>query len=515
MAIAVVMPRQGQSVESCIITKWHKSKGESVKTGDLLFSYETDKAAFDEEAKEDGVLLEIFFSEGDEVPVLENVAVIGQSGDGYEELIPSGFAGNDNKSAETKISDGKGITSERETVTDREATPGTEPVPEREVTPGTRADREPPAAPGEETKVLAGDGRTGVPPDDSKTVGQTDDSKTRGQSGEGRTGDQSGDGSRDVAGEKGRLRASPLARKLAREHNLTLEKIQGTGPQGRIIERDIKDAAASLREGVDYTESRERQVLQSTDPPEYKTGMPAGPAKRPEGEGDFTDIKLSNMRRIIAGKMEQSLQNSAQLTHHMSADARKMLAWRKEIKAEKDKPGVADIGINDMVCYAVIRALKKHSFMNAHFTGTALRQFSKVHLGIAVDTERGLMVPVVRNADDLNAGGLAEKIKTLAGECRKGSVDPGLLASEAASFTITNLGAYGVEMFTPVLNLPQVGILGVNTITYRPADLGDGAIGFIPVIGLSLTYDHRAVDGAPASLFLAEVKKEIENIESH
>ena len=153
--------------------------------------------------------------------------------------------------------------------------------------------------------------------------------------------------------------------------------------------------------------------------------------------------------------------------------------------------------------------------MNAHFTGTGIREFSKVHLGIAVDTERGLMVPAIRNADDLNAGGLAGSIKNLAGECRKGSVDPGLLASEASSFTITNLGAYGVEMFTPVLNLPQVGIMGVNTITYRPADMGEGMIGFIPVIGLSLTYDHRAVDGAPASLFLAEVKKEIENIESH
>ncbi len=152
--------------------------------------------------------------------------------------------------------------------------------------------------------------------------------------------------------------------------------------------------------------------------------------------------------------------------------------------------------------------------MNAHFLGNSMRVFNKVHLGIAVDTERGLMVPVLRDADDMNARGLANRINALAEECRKGSVDPELLSSENASFTITNLGAYGVEMFTPVLNLPQVGILGVNTITYRPADIGEGVIGFVPMIGISLTYDHRAVDGAPASLFLAEVKNEIENIDS-
>jgi pyruvate dehydrogenase E2 component (dihydrolipoamide acetyltransferase) len=122
------------------------------------------------------------------------------------------------------------------------------------------------------------------------------------------------------------------------------------------------------------------------------------------------------------------------------------------------------------------------------------------------------MVPVIRNADDLKLKALATQMKAMSENCRKGNVDPDLLRSENASFTISNLGAYGVELFTPVINLPQSGILGVNTITYRPADIGNGIIAFIPVIGLSLTYDHRALDGAPASAFLKEIRNQIENL---
>ena len=129
-----------------------------------------------------------------------------------------------------------------------------------------------------------------------------------------------------------------------------------------------------------------------------------------------------------------------------------------------------------------------------------------------MDTERGLMVPSLRNANEYTLQGLSSRLKQLSEQCRKGSVSPDLLAPAASSFTVTNLGSYGIEMFTPVLNLPQVGILGVNTIIYRPGDMGNGVIGFIPVIGLSLTYDHRAIDGAPASAFLQEVRHQIESL---
>jgi pyruvate dehydrogenase E2 component (dihydrolipoamide acetyltransferase) len=462
MAIPVIMPRQGQSVETCFITGWYKSKGDTVIKGDVLFSYETDKAAFDQEANEDGILLDVFFDEGDEVPVLETVAVIGTEGENYESLRPGGGKGPE-ASRDSGPSDDSVVSPDS---------------PETMVS-------SPEDIPGSAWLTGAGGPVSEDTPPEYKATGGS--------------------------GEK--LRVSPLARKMARDQNLLLTEIKGTGPHGRIIERDIKRAAEAVEAVIQPVPSPEE--VRTEEEVSYKSKSPAPGGPKTGAGSDFNIVKVSNMRRIIAGKMHQSLQNSAQLTHHMSADARKLLAWRKEIKSETGKAGHIDISINDMVCMAVIKALRKHPSMNAHFLGNEIRLFNKVHLGIAVDTERGLMVPALRDADDMNIGGLSRNLKELAESCKKGNIDPELLSSESASFTVSNLGAYGVEMFTPVLNLPQTGILGVNNITYRPADLGEGIIGFIPVIGLSLTYDHRAIDGAPASVFLGEVKKEIENISNY
>ena len=220
------------------------------------------------------------------------------------------------------------------------------------------------------------------------------------------------------------------------------------------------------------------------------------------------------MRRIIAKSMHASLQNSAQLTHHLGADARRILEIRKQVKAEMEKGTLkTNITLNDLVCFAVIKALKKFPNVNTHFLGDTVRYFNKVHLALAVDTDRGLMVPVVRNADDLSVAGLANQFKELAAACRKGSVNPEILSAEAATFTVSNLGNYGVEMFTPVINLPQSAILGVNTIVPRPKDLGDGVYAFVPFIGLSLTYDHRSIDGGEATRFLKQIAIEIETME--
>ena len=219
------------------------------------------------------------------------------------------------------------------------------------------------------------------------------------------------------------------------------------------------------------------------------------------------------MRKLIAKAMHASLQNSAQLTHHLGADARRMLELRKQVKAANERGKLlANITLNDMVCFAVIKALKKFPNANSHFLGDSMRLFNKVHLGLAVDTERGLMVPVVKNADDLSIVGLSNQLKEVANACKTGSVNPDILSAEAGSFTVSNLGNYGVEIFTPVINLPQSAILGVNTIVPRPKDLGDGVYAFVPYIGLSLTYDHRALDGGEATRFLKQIAIEIENL---
>ena len=166
-----------------------------------------------------------------------------------------------------------------------------------------------------------------------------------------------------------------------------------------------------------------------------------------------------------------------------------------------------------MVCYAVVQSLLLHPGANAHFLGEHIRIFDQVNLGMAVDTDRGLMVPSLPNADRYSLPELSFRLKEIAESSKKGSISPDLIVPEAATFTVSNLGNYGVEMFTPVINLPQAGILGVNTIIQRPATLTDGSFGFLPFMGLSLTYDHRALDGGPATLFLAEIKKQIEQLD--
>jgi pyruvate dehydrogenase E2 component (dihydrolipoamide acetyltransferase) len=195
----------------------------------------------------------------------------------------------------------------------------------------------------------------------------------------------------------------------------------------------------------------------------------------------------------------------------MSADVRSLLEARKKVKQNlaSDK-SQQDITLNDMVCWCVIRALLKFPEANSHFLDDHINTYNKVHLGLAVDTSRGLMVPSVKNSDEMDLVRLSKELKSIAESCKKGSINPELIQSSSATFTVSNLGNYGVEMFTPVINLPQVAILGVCTIINRPADIGNNIFGFVPFMGLSLTYDHRAIDGGPATLFLKEIKDQIE-----
>ena len=409
MAIPVLMPKQGQSVETCIITKWFRQKGDRIKTGDLLFSYETDKAAFDVESPADGTLLEVFYSDGAEVPVLSNVALIGNEGEAVDSFVPFNTGGSvkTDSAAETEAPDKHEFAAESSVNLNEQ---------------------------------------------------------------------------RDV-----KLRISPRAKRFADKKGVNYSDIPGSGPNGRILCTDVERALTS--EPV-----KTMKINIATD--------------------EFTELPLSNIRKIVARTMHASLQNSAQLTHHMSADVRNLLESRRKIK-DKIQSGAKqqDITLNDMVCWCVIRALEKFPEVNSHFLEDRKKIFSKVHLGIAVDTSRGLMVPVIKNADDMDPVKLSLELKSAAEACRRGSISPELIKSTAASFTVSNLGNYGVEIFTPVINLPQSAILGVCTIISRPADLGNNTFGFIPYIGLSLTYDHRSVDGGPATLFLKEIKEQIEKFQ--
>jgi pyruvate dehydrogenase E2 component (dihydrolipoamide acetyltransferase) len=410
MATSVIMPKQGQSVETCIVTKWFKKKGESVSVGDILFSYETDKAAFDLESPADGILLDIFFGDGAEVPVLVIVALIGKSGEATGSFNP------DRSSLST------------------------------------------PAASKAHEAIKAINAVKAI--DANGLI-------------------------KEMSASDSKIRISPRAKRLAGDKGLDYNNLKGSGPNGRIITNDIEKVLSG--DAVDI------KTIHST-------------------VVEFTEQPLSNVRKLIAKAMHASLQNSAQLTHHMSADVRYLLEARQKIKSGLSSGTTKqDITLNDMVCWCVIRALEKFPEANSHFLDDRIKIFHKVHLGIAVDTPRGLMVPSIKNASDMDLVKLSKEIKSVAEDCRKGSINPELIQSTAATFTVSNLGSYGVEMFTPVINLPQAGILGICTIINRPANMGNNIFGFVPYMGLSLTYDHRSIDGGPATLFLKEIREQIEN----
>lgn len=430
MAIPVIMPRQGQSVESCIITKWHKAVGEQVNVGDVLFSYETDKASFEEESTVEGTMLVQFYDEWDDVPVLVNICVVGNEGESFDEF--------DQRESDDSVVE--------ETAA--------EVVEETEVVEVKK-----------ETIVASGSDKV-----------------------------------------------SPRAKNLATKLNIDTTMAAATGPNGRVIERDI----LKLKEqGIFATsaalESGEALQANGTGIGGRMTTSDIGVLATPvtgtdaPSELGYRDEKIPNIRKMISKAMMNSLQSTSQLTLTSSFNASEIMSLRKKLKASDMD---VNITLNDMILFAVSRVLKKHPALNAHFLGDTMRYFDNVHLGLAVDTERGLLVPTVFNADLRSLSSIAKAVKEVAVQSKEGTINPDLL--QGASFTITNLGTFGIESFTPVLNPPQTGILGVNTITQRVKEV-DGEMVTYPAMGLSLTFDHGALDGAPAARFLQELGKALEN----
>jgi pyruvate dehydrogenase E2 component (dihydrolipoamide acetyltransferase) len=291
------------------------------------------------------------------------------------------------------------------------------------------------------------------------------------------------------------LRVSPAARKLAREAGIDLSNISGSGPKGRITRADVEKAIRLKQTSLQL--GNEKQTIVETSPITITT----------EQKG-VTVKPVTGMRKVIAARMFASLQQTAQLTIHMKADVTELLKLQGQIKeALQDEPDVK-LTITDFIARATILALCIHKQMNSLYQDGHIHTYDSVHLGIAVALENGLVVPVIPYAEKLSLKEISKKIKELSVRAREGK-----LSSEemrGSTFTITNLGAYGVEFFTPVLNPPEVGILGVGTVTDMPVFVGD-AIQKRKILPLSLTFDHQVIDGAPASQFLATIKNYLEN----
>lgn len=302
---------------------------------------------------------------------------------------------------------------------------------------------------------------------------------------------------------------SPRARRFAQDHNFQPGAIAGSGPGGRILEDDVKRAYFTTPR---VSAAATQHMAAGLVAPAIGSGaggmvLSSDLAARVASEAAQV-TKLTHIRSKIAARMRDSLQSTAQYTLNSSADAGGLLILRARVKASKG--AVPDININDLVVFSVVRALLDVPEMNAEFIDGHLHKHSAVHIGFAVDTPRGLMVPVVRDAHALSAGDLALRMKDLAAKAVNGSIAVDDLSG--ATFTVSNLGGLGIETFTPLLNPPQVGILGVGAVQLKPVRRR-GVVEFIDSIGLSLTCDHQIIDGAPGARFLQVVRDKIENVE--
>lgn len=313
---------------------------------------------------------------------------------------------------------------------------------------------------------------------------------------------------------RGRPASSPRARKLATARGIALTALNGSGPGGRILERDVQAALAGQPRLTPVAQAMLREGGYSL--PTRGSG-PRGRIRRRDlipataaAEADVQRVPLRGARRVTARRMLESLQSTAQLTLHAHADARALLALRQRLKAGEISPALRAVTINDLLHYAVAQTLAAHPELNAQLAEDQILRFRVVHLGFAVDTPRGLYVPVIREADRLGLQQLADEARRLVRACRDGAVQPQEL--EGATFTVSNLGSYGVESFTPVLNPPQAGILGVGAIHLKAVQ-ENGVVAFLPHIGLSLTIDHQVLDGAPAARFLQDLARHLTRIE--
>jgi pyruvate dehydrogenase E2 component (dihydrolipoamide acetyltransferase) len=434
MATEVLMPRQGQSVESCIIAGWKVKEGDTVAEGQALCEVETDKATFEVPAPAAGTVLGIFYADGDDVPVLKIIAAIGAPGEDVSGLRPE-----------------------------------------------------------EPQNIEQGTSNVEVKKEPAVVQSSAFDIQRSGEAG-----------------------ASPRAKNLAKAKGLDLSGLagNGSGPEGRVIERDVKAALAGQAPLSPAAKAKIAaigsgiggRILSSDVQAPSAAPVPALPevSYSVEQMGALKEITVKGVRKVVASRMLASMQTTAQLTMHTSADARAILAARQQFNASSDKAGVT---INDLILYAVAQTLVDFPELNAYWLGDKMVQFENVHLGFAVDTPRGLMVPVIRFANKLSLEEISAEAKRLGTACIKSTIEPDAL--KGGTFTVTNLGAAGIEMFTPVLNAPEVGILGICNVQPKPVMKKDGGVEFIPHIGLSITFNHCATDGAPAGRFLAAMREKL------
>jgi pyruvate dehydrogenase E2 component (dihydrolipoamide acetyltransferase) len=463
----VTLPELGESVTEGTVSRWLKQVGDPIAADEPLLEVSTDKVDTEIPSPTSGTLLDIRVQEDETVEVGTVLAIIGEAG---AAAAPS-------------------LEPEPSPEPERRAEPPAEPEPQAE----PERQPEPQAQPAPQPKVAAATAKEDARPEQHGPAAPATAAPT------------------PVAGDSDTTYVTPLVRKLAKEHGVELASLNGTGVGGRIRKQDVLAAAEAAKQQAEAAKQAAAPPPQApAEPAAAAAPAPAAAASTLRG----TTEKMSRLRQTIARRMVESLQVAAQLTATVEVDLTPISQIRAKAKDEFKRREGATLSYLPFIAKAAIEALKIYPKVNATID-TEERTISypdTEHLGIAVDTEKGLLVPVIKDAGDLSVGGLAKRIADLAGRTRQNKVTPDELVG--GTFTITNYGSAGTLMDTPIINQPQVAILGTGALVRRPVVVSDRRLGQVVAVRdmmyLSLSYDHRLVDGAEAARFLSTLKGRLE-----
>jgi pyruvate dehydrogenase E2 component (dihydrolipoamide acetyltransferase) len=541
MSVSVSMPQLGESVTEGTVTRWLKQEGEHVQADEPLLEVSTDKVDTEIPSPVSGILRGITVAEDETVAVGAELAIIEEDGSGVAQAAPQASAAQPAavppaapapqapppayQQPAAAYEPPAPSYARPEEAYERPAPSYEPPAPSYEQ---PAASYEPPAAsyePPVQSDVVPAD-----PPPAYQSVAAAYPAAADYDSGNGQAAAPA-----ELTDPTDGPYVTPLVRKLAADHGIDLATIAGTGVGGRIRKQDVLDAAAVQRGPVQAAPAQAAPVQPlpvQPAPAQPAPAQPVQPAPSPsavqvaaEPEAGRrpaivpsslrgTTERMSRARQVIAQRMVESLQTSAQLTTVVEADVTAIARLRERAKAAFEAREGVKLSFLPFFALAAVEALKVHPKLNA-VIDTASGQVTyhdAEHLGIAVDTDRGLMVPVIKNAGDLNIGGLARKIADLAQRTRAGHVSPDDLSG--GTFTLTNTGSRGALFDTPIINQPQVGILGTGTVVKRAVVVEDATLGEVitvrSMVYLALTYDHRLVDGADAARFLVTIKERLE-----
>lgn len=450
MATKIIMPQAGQHIEEGTVVKWLKAEGDMVRQGEVICEVQTEKIVFEVESPIDGVLLKIIVPDGEKTAIFSVIGIVGDPG---EEIDLDKFLAEDKK--EEKVVDVSDI---RRKLREKEnGIAGKIKISGRA--------RKLAAKKGVDLSMVKGTGPSGrIVQEDvlraSDEMGQTNVSEAVA-----------------IEGVDRQVRVSPVARKMAEENSIDLAAIRGTGPSGRIVKADLLQAIEEKKQWEREAEGTQKQAKEV--------------------------VPIRGVRRAIFENMYQSLSQSAQLTLHTEASAESLNDFREHINKDGEK-----ISYNAILLKISASALRLHPKINSSVEGDTIQVWEQVHIGLAMEVNDALIVPVIRNADLKTILQINHEISRLIQKTRKNKLSPDDLVN--GTFTITNLGFADIDHFTPIIRPPESAILGLGRIVKRPCVKNDQVIPEAR-IALSLTFDHRIIDGAPASRFLKTIKDMIEN----